>query len=152
MLPLLSPIVLLPFPCQLSERATKGSAWISPREGKGLRQSILSMLPSTFHVIYSLLRIKLQSSCANVQIRGAVKHYHWQLRLLLSEGVGGSGKKRCCLDIYSFLTCNSEDVWLRDAMSDAPLGLMIIFNVFRPFKHALLGTNSCFSTGVSNLL
>lgn len=41
---------------------------------------------------------------------------------------------------------------LRDAMSDVPLCLMIIFDVFRPFKQFLLGTNSCFYMSVSNLL
>lgn len=41
---------------------------------------------------------------------------------------------------------------LRDAMGDVPLGLMIIFDIFRPCKQFLLGTNSCFYMGVSNLL
>lgn len=48
--------------------------------------------------------------------------------------------------------CNGESGCLRDATSDVPLGLMIIFEVFRPFKQFLLGPNSCFYMGVSNLL
>lgn len=46
----------------------------------------------------------------------------------------------------------AENRCLRDEMCDVTLGLMIILDVLWPYKQFLLGTNSCFNIGVSNLL
>lgn len=43
----------------------------------------------------------------------------------MGDGEGRAG------GIYSFLTCDGESGCLRDATTDAPLGLMIIFAVFK---------------------